>query len=87
MADSLAVDVEKTFVAVHYAGDVMPDPDLGRVVRPVESIDVRAGVADVEGESAIAGGRSVYVVPEKDGVIAATGSAEDACVVGIACGS
>ena len=87
MTDSLAVDVEKTFVAIHYAGDVMPDPDLGYVVRAVEPIDVRADVADVKGEGAIAGGRSVDVVPEQDGVIAATRPAEDACVVDITCGS
>ena len=83
----LAIDVKEALVAVHHAGDVLPNANSSCVVRPIQSICGCAGVSGIKGEGAIGQARTVDVVPKKNGIVAIAGAAEDSGVVCIACES
>ena len=85
MAYAISVEIKKALVAIHDAGDVLPNTNPSGVVGTIEAICGRAWISDVERESTIGSARTVYVVPQESGVVPIAGPAEDAAVVGVAC--
>jgi hypothetical protein len=77
VAYAISVEVKKALVAIHDASDVLPNANPSYVVGTVEAICVRAGISDVERESAVGNARTVYVVPQENRIIPIAGPAEN----------